>query len=420
MTQKTFELKLNRSSLNMLLVIIVIVVSDDTLLFGTNRNSTFETLKYIILIGTLIILSASLLKILNIRQISYARVSYVILCILVLLSGIINEDLRTGYFYKCIILILSFKITEKMSLQDFAQKFEKVIFVLAFVSMICTLIAEVNLAIFSVFPVFFNSANTSFYNMGLYMVPTSAQLLRNYGIFREPGVYQMFLMIALLFHLYFSDELKKSHIVVFISSIVLTFSTTGYIALAFFLVLFLIKKNESFTDNKKKYFIVLLMIVGIIYMITQTDLLSSNGMVFDKLSNTKRTTTIARMSSIFVNLEIWKKSPIFGAGLISVSEMFPSLTYQLYGKAITHNTNTLLCELSTYGVIYTAVLIYGYVKFSKAMSEKFMERLMILLIVFILSCGEKMTFSPIIYILMFYGISFKKKNQGNLFDINDV
>lgn len=412
--------KVNRKNWKILLVAIIIVVSDDTLLFGTNSDLTFETLKYVILIGTLIILGIKSLKKLNIRRISYTSISCAILCILVLLSGIINGDLRTGYFYKCIILILSFKVTETMDLKDFAQKFEKILFILASVSVVCTLIAEVSLSVFSVFPVFFNSAHTPFYNMGLYMIPTSAQLLRNYGIFREPGVYQMFLMIALLFHVYYSEEIKKSHIIVFISSIILTFSTTGYIALAFFVLLFLIKKNESFSDNKKKYIIIFLLIVGIIYMVTQTDLLSSNGMVFNKFSNTKRTTMIARYSSIFANLEIWRKNPIFGSGLISVSEMFPILTNQLYGKAVSHNTNTLLCELSTYGIIYTAILVYGYVKFSKAMSEKIVERLMVLAIIFVLSCGEKLTFSPIIYILLFYGISFRKSNPRIWIDNNDI
>lgn len=404
---------LNNECWKIFLVVIIIVVSDDTLMFGTNSNTIFETIKYMILIMLLFGLSIKFLPRINLQSIKYTSIICAVLCALVLISGILNEDLRTGYFYKCIILILSCEITKSLNLKEFAIIFEKNLFVLAFVSVVCTLIAEINLSIFSIFPVFYNSANTPFYNLGIYMIPVSKLLLRNYGIFREPGVYQMFLILALLFHIYYTEKIRISHLAVFILGIVFTFSTTGYIALALFLLLFLIKKNDIFSENKKKYIVVFLLILGIIYMITQTNLLSTDGMIFDKFLNTKRTTTIARTSSVFANIEIWKKNPIFGAGLIKVSELFPKLSYELYGKAVSHNTNTLLCELATYGLIYTIILVSGYIKFSHTLSEKKVERILVLLIIFILSCGEKLTFSPIIYILLFYGISSQKRKSDN-------
>ena len=153
----------------MFIVTTIIVVSDDTLLFGTNINPAFETLKYVILIGILIALCINSLRTFDLSRVSYTSVGCGMMCTLVLLSGVINRDLRTGYFYKCIILILSCEVTKQMSLKDFAQKFEKIMFIVAAVSVVCTLIAEVNLSIFSIFPVFYNSANTSFYNMGIYI-----------------------------------------------------------------------------------------------------------------------------------------------------------------------------------------------------------------------------------------------------------
>lgn len=163
---------------------------------------------------------------------------------------------------------------------------------------------------------------------------------------------------------------------------------------------------------------VFLCVLGMIYLTIYTDLLSSSGMIFDKFSNMKRTTTIARFASVFSNIEIWKNSPMFGAGLIAVDEMFPNITYQLYGKMVTHNTNTLFCELATYGIVYVCIFVYGYIKFSHAMSNRIVERLLIFVIILILFFGEKLTFSPIIYILLFYGISFgkEKKNKEGCYE----
>lgn len=402
------KIVLNSETWKMLLVTIIVIVSDDTLWFGTNSNTLFVPLKYIILIGTLCVLSLKLVQKFSLDKISRASLGCVGLCILVLLSGIINGDLRTGYFYKCIILILSCEITHYMNFKEFIDKFEKLMFGLAAFSVICTFLAMISLSMFSIFPIFYNSAGKAFYNLGIYMIPVSKNLLRNYGIFREPGVYQMFLVVALVFELY-SAKVKISHLIIYILAIVLTFSTTGYIALMFGLMLFFVKKNDSLAEKNKKYVMLFFVLLGFLYMSFCTDLLSAEGMVFNKLFNMKRNTMIARFSSVFANLEIWKESPIFGAGLIKVDKMFPILSYQLYGKAISHNTNTLLCELATYGGIYTAILIYGYVKLSCAMSDRNLERLLILIIIGILSCGEKLTFSPIIYILLFYGLLLKKK-----------
>lgn len=404
---KQLKITYNNNFFKTIIVIIIMLVSDDTLLFGTNINTNFVIMKYIVLILLFIILSLkSLLQ--NKKLCLYSSdIVCLILCSLVLLSGFINGDLRSGYFYKCLIITLSYLVVKTMSFEEFAKKFEQLFFVLALISTICTIIAEVRLSIFSIFPVFYNSVNTSFYNLGVYLVPTSISLLRNYGVFREPGVYQMFLVMALLFHLYY-DDLKVSHVLVYIIAIVLTFSTTGYLALVVLLILFFIKKSNFLKENRKKILIFFLITIGIIYLFTQTDLLSSSGMIFDKFSNTKRTTTIARTSSIFVNLKIWEKNPLFGAGLVGIDRMFPQLTYLLYGKAITHNTNTLLCELATYGVFYTFILVNGYIKLSNLFTNNKIERILILLIIFILSCGEKLTFSPIIYILLFYGILFNK------------
>lgn len=401
---KQLKLEFSKETLKILIVACIIIVSDDTLFFGTNSNSVFEIVKYIILTGMLFILTVYRQRYFNIRKITHSQIICLMMCLLVLMTGIVNGDLRTGYFYKCIILLLSYEVVNCMTITEFAIYFEKVLYFFAVISVVLTLIAEINLSFFSIFPIFYNSANTPFYNLGVYLVPVSAGLLRNYGIFREPGVYQMFLLLGLVFHLFFSDEVRIYKIFAYILAIILTFSTTGYIALAIYLILYLNKNNITYFEQKKKFMIVCLVAIGMLIMATQTDLLSSQGRVFDKFSNMKRTTMIARFASIFANLKIWLEHPFFGAGLICVNEEFPKLALEMYGKAVTHNTNTLLSELSTYGIFYTLMLLNGYRKFSANITKNNAQRFLILLIIFILSCGEKLTFSPIIYILAFYGL----------------
>lgn len=141
-----------------------------------------------------------------------------------------------------------------------------------------------------------------------------------------------------------------------------------------------------------------------------TDLLSADGIVFNKFKQLNRHTTVARMGSLFVNLVIWKRYPLFGAGLTKVSELFPTLCGQMLGFASEHNTNTLLCELATYGIVYTAIFVVGYARFFKLLANKKFEMLLICGIFLVLSVGEKLTFSPIIYVLMYYGMMNKNNS----------
>lgn len=404
-------LKLTADNFKILLIAIIIIVSDDTLWFGTNQNEIFTIIKYGVLISLMFFLGINEIRKISFTKFQFSNVICCVLCSLVMCTCIANLDFKGGYFYKCIIIVLSLLIARRMNIMEFAKVFDKIIYFFAYVSVFCMIIAEFNLSLFSVFPLFYNSAYTPFYNLGIYMVPESSGLLRNYGIFREPGVYQMFLVLGIIFHMYFADKVSLKRMVVYTLAIILTFSTTGYIALALSILLYLLKNNNSFKEKKTKYIMLFILALGTIYMVSQTTLLSSDGMIFDKFSNMKRTTMIARSSSFFSNIMIWRENPIIGAGLTKVEELFPLLTLKFYGKYVTHNTNTLLCELATYGIIYTNILVCGYIKFSESLSKNILERVLFLAILLILSCGEKLTFSPIVFILFFYGMIYQKERS---------
>ena len=248
------------------------------------------------------------------------------------------------------------------------------------------------------------------------MITVAGGTVRNYGIFREPGVYQMFLMLGLLFYTYYGREFKIYRFFIYIVAVVLTYSTTGYIALIIYLTLYLIKDPRKISGKKKKLVTVILISVGLILLLLKTDLLSADGMIFDKFGNTRRYTTVARFASISANIKMWLQAPILGNGLSYVGDTFPELSRMEYGYASTHNTNTLLCELATYGILYTAIFVVGYIRLVKVISERRIEHGLIGGVLLVLMFGEKLTFSPIIYVLMFYGLSNRNYTYERLED----
>jgi len=384
------------------LLIIIIVISDDSLWFGTNKDQRFITLKYAILILTTFFIWIKHIKSLTLR-VSYASCLCAIMCCFVIVCAFVNNDIRVGYFYKCILLFLAYEFTSTIRLDEMGQLYEKILLLFTTISLFGMLLVVVARPFLSILPIFVNSANSTFYNGFLFMIYIGNNIYRDYGIFREPGVFQIYIIIAFIFHIYYSNPVKISHIIIYVLGVLLTFSTTGYIALVPVLILYFINDNKR-VNNKKKIIVEILLIFGLIYLATQTTLLSGNGVVFDKFENTKRYTTIARFASMTSNFEIWLNHPFFGAGLDNVSKLFPILTGIKYGFASEHNTNTFMNELATYGIFYTSIFIYGYIKFSEKIANSRIEQILIIFTFILLFCGERLTFSPIVYILLFYGL----------------
>ena len=92
------------------------------------------------------------------------------------------------------------------------------------------------------YPTIVNSVNNIFYNFGIAFVLKSEYYIRNFSFFREPGVYQTFIVLALVF-LLFCKNLEENKIkkigssLLFIITIVSTFSTTGIVILTMILTM---------------------------------------------------------------------------------------------------------------------------------------------------------------------------------------
>lgn len=386
-----------------LFFLIFIVVSDDTLFFGTAKNGTFITFKYIVIISLTLVMTIK--YVLLQRQYNSLSFLYIIaLDLLLLISSFFNDDLRNGVFYKIALIFLAFSITRKMSLHEFAYYFEKIIYFFACFSLIGMALGLFGKGILSLLPVFLNSADNAFYNALVFCVPVTNSVVRNYGIFREPGVYQMYIIWAMVFQVGILKNAKTSRMVVYILALLTTYSTTGYFALGLVIILFLLSREEN---NGRTYKTVLGITVCIFCVCAFVspdlfDVLSDT--VFGKLSNMSRHTTIARVGSITVNAKIFFDNILFGVGLTRLSELFPVYCRDLYGFASVHNTNTILIQFSTHGIFYGLLWTLGYIRLSWKLGSDTLSRMIYFGIFVILFVGENLSFSTITYILLIYGM----------------
>ncbi len=403
--------------LHYLLIFLFIYISDDTLLFGTNANEAYTSFKYLFVMGAAVLLT--IVNILKGRRIPVRAFSTLLLMIfLIFITMIVNEDVRLGYFYKICLLLYGLAITQIMELKEFAIIFNKIITILAVASLVGYVIMIISPSILRLFPTILNTSNYKFYNAFIVLEPSFySTTLRNYGIFREPGIYQMFLIMALLFQMFVVKKDSLMRYLIYIAAILTTLSTTGYIALGVVFLMFLV--NSGGLSRGKKYVLIIIFVVAFLLLFLFTDIFSFkmgsgySDSIFNKLVNPEDSSSgVARFASVTENIRIAFESHIFGVGLTTLSEKFPLYALAEYGRITTHNTNTLLIQFATHGFLYGSVWLWSYWHFAKRLNAKL--SIFVFAIIVILYMGENLTFSGFSSLFLMYGVTSPlNKQSGN-------
>ena len=127
-----------------------------------------------------------------------------------LIPMLVKRDWQLMYFSVLYCVLLGIFLTYFTSSRELARYYVVMITVLAAFSVLATYILRrpVDSGSVSV-PVLYNALNVKFYNFFLAFVSESYVKNRNFGIFREPGVYQFFLLLGLFlnnFYVQWNDK----------------------------------------------------------------------------------------------------------------------------------------------------------------------------------------------------------------------
>lgn len=394
------------------LVFITIFISNKTLLFGTNEIEAYSMVGTYLSNIILFIMSIGLMffkrKILTQHDIMTMMLFY----FFIVFSGIANSNLRIGYGFMLLMIMTGLFFTKVMSFLKFIRIFEDIIFVIALYSIIIYTLAFLDIGILSKFPTIVNTNNYLFINCWLCCIPISMQfqIPRLFGPFSEPGIFQIYLNLAILFHCIRNKEISIVRILIFLVALVLTFSTTGYIACCIVFIFLFLQLRKGKSSSRKGYLLMLIITTAIIVLSVTTDILSPNGMVFNKFGNDARSTTAARMGSIWGNISIWATHPIFGVGITALPFLFEEYCVRSYGVSTQSNTNSILVPFAMFGMFYGSLCVKGFWKLSTKCTNGRGKSLLLFGSVLLMLAGENITENVLFYILIMYGITptFKK------------
>ncbi|WP_207651183.1 O-antigen ligase family protein, partial [Clostridium thermobutyricum] len=233
-------------------------------------------------------------------------------------------------------------------------------------------------------------------------------LTRIQGVFWEPGLYQIFLNLALLSYLFQEKKHKKKIIFILIVSIILTYSTTGYILGIVLIFIKLLAMIRDMKNNKILKFLLITFMPIItlicIYFALKIMILKINaGINYGNKSYSIRTTDLIDCAKQFL------KTPIIGSGFFNYSV--------LPRKG---SVNGLFSIFYQTGIIGTFILLvipmkrlFG--KFKKEICLEFAIGFILWLIMSLMN--EPIQYSNFILMIISYGylFNYEKYNKNKFF-----
>ena len=282
-------------------IFILFFFSSDTLsasIFSSEIGALLTQILYVILVLLL------LLNLKNNQKNIWAGLILLLLCILVFFTAIANGEFSLGYVIQGIVLITGYVMATKISLKFFIDKYSQILYYLSGLSLLLFTIFTLWSDLVYFFPISVNAGEAEYVNFFIYV--HYINMFRNTGIFREPGMYMVYLNIGVLFQFFFYKEINKKYLLIFVISLLTTLSTGGFIVFSLLSLIYLLKNNK--VKNAIQFiFFFIIVCVGIL---TNYELFQSTFSKFDSSSN-EYGSTIARISSVTVPFAIFLDSPFF-------------------------------------------------------------------------------------------------------------
>lgn len=188
----------------------------------------------------------------------------------------------------------------------------------------------------------------------LYVFNSGVGTFRNCGAFWEPGAYAGFLIIAMIFHFLENRTISDKKSIVLMLALLSTMSTTGLLALGFFLVMFLGNRVAPLY----KLILIPSILAAIVIAFTTLDFLGDKITSQLDVASTHHNT---RFKSAVLDLQDFSKNPVLGLG------RDPKTRHKgITNPILTHRTNGITNYLVTYGIFiflfYFGSIYYAFRK----------------------------------------------------------
>ena len=230
-------------------------------------------------------------------------------------------------------------------------------------------------------------------------------LPRNRGFTWEPGPFSILLNFAIFFNItYYKKKIISKSSLIFIITLITTFSTTGLLTFAFWIFYKLFIK----TKNPQYVILIIILLIGFNYAFNKYDFLGKKVSVYTekdiyvKYKHGRYAVSGSRLVGLPIIVQDLLNNPILGKGLVRTGN------YEHYGEMESSFLNAIFTITSSMGLFGLFWFIIFTVKSSILISELLYikEKYVLLLIILSSSFGFNLHIWSIIFCIITYSYFF--------------
>lgn len=300
--------------------------------------------------------------------------------IIVLLPMIVKQDWQMMYLSVLLCLLTAVFLTYFISFRELAKYYILILTVLGLYSIVAMWILRpllIDTGMIAM-PVFYNQMDVMFHNFFLSFVSDSYVKTRNFGIFREPGVYQYFIILALFLNNYAvkwnSNRIYWVCNFALAATMLTTLATGGVAELGLLAVIVFFDKKLY--KEKRAWIIIgvcaLVLCVLVAYIIMDQGNLywELYSMVLGKFMPGEDS-AFGRLDAIFTDLRFFLQNPLVGEELATVLH------------SVTDNTTSTLILYAGFGILGGTLNVLAWFALIWDKERKFWVNLLLVPVMFL-------------------------------------
>lgn len=348
-----------------------------------------------------------------------------IVSFLTLLQTLFGFNQNIVIFFLTFIFFLGYFLLSRITKYDFAKVYENLIFIISLISL-CFFFVTYNEKLLDFFvnnvAIYFRPLNLDLTDTNLSSYESTNILIynfmdfaysynRNSGPFWEPGMFAVFLNIALFFNLIKFKKLFSFKNIVFIITIITTFSTTGYLSMFFIFISY----NIFYSSSKLRFLYISILLVSSFFLL-ELDFMQSK--IESQISSANKDGA-SRFGAILIHLQIISDYPFIGVGE-GVSKYMSKYTD---ADSTSNGISLVFVKYGIpFGIFYYVLLLKScknIVRYLTESSNNYLGYCLFILLL-ILAFSQDITVRHFYLFLIFWGLSFSldfNRNNYNNYKI---
>lgn len=228
----------------------------------------------------------------------------------------------------------------------------------------------------------------------------ATNMLRNCGPFWEPGMFAVFLNIALFLHNMVEKQKLPLCNIILVAALVTTFSTGGYICGLLVLLLYIIIGRQNYIVSA----ICIILFIVLSQYFLQLEFIGEKAL--EQSEDFEIGSDVSRFGAFLTQLEMIKDHPILGGARIS--------DYSIYADNRTLASGTLL-PFVTYGIpiglCYIVIMLQSLVRLVKSNGQKMIVGVVFFILLLTLSFSQTILLSLWMMTMIFVGLMTKENKN---------